>query len=115
MYTNLTPRLRRLFTSSFFGATFFGAFLTVAATTALASSAAQGEGPLACPAQQRKKRDALEAGRRRLAMQQQEEEEEEELRGESALSHMDSRRVGERVRLTSKGGWIEIPELKPSR
>ncbi|KAE8224205.1 hypothetical protein CF319_g2863 [Tilletia indica] len=121
MSNYLTPRLRRLFTSSFFGATFAGAFLTVASTTALASSAADGEGPLACPAQQRKKREAVEASRRSAAAAGLEEEEQEHGRHLHSAAWDESNgqpynaRVGERVRLTSKGGWIEIPELKPSR
>jgi len=129
MYNTLiSPRLRRVFTSSFFGATFAGAFITVAATTALASGATNGEGPLACPAQQRKKREA-EARQRdysaaangELDSLHEEDDGAARIAGRynvsapSSTSSTYSNRIGERVRLTSKGGWIEIPETLPSR
>ncbi|KAK0561751.1 hypothetical protein OC861_005657 [Tilletia horrida] len=111
VYNSLTPRLRRVFTSSFFGATFFGAFLTVAATTTATIAAANGEGPLACPAQQRRKKQAAAA-----AAEEEELQAHQQIQAYGGVQDGNDRisgrsaRIGERVRLTSKGGWIEIPE-----
>lgn len=80
-------RSRRLFTSSFFMATFCGAVITVGLS---ASSI------LPCPA--RVRRDQY---RREVSLE------------EPVDCVMEERLDGERVKLTRKGGWIEIEERRP--
>ncbi|PWN46554.1 hypothetical protein IE53DRAFT_322754 [Violaceomyces palustris] len=91
MITNPSVRTRRLATSSFFLATFFASIVTVSlsASTILPCPANRGGGS----------RGALaEKDQSRLDLR----------------PNMPARGVGQRVLLTSKGGWIEIEE-KPRR
>jgi hypothetical protein len=80
----VSMRNRRAFTSTFFLATFFGAIMTVGISASPL---------LACPAKTRKD----QAGRSMSSYN--DKEDAERILGQ-----------GERVKLTRKGGWIEIED-----